>query len=66
MINFSEIKPLHIVYKSNTLTLPLKFSTHSGVFDVDLYTFTRGPLDNSTGAAIVASPQVPKGVREYE
>ena len=38
--SFSDIKPLHIVYKSDLLTLPLKFSTHSGTFNVELYLFT--------------------------
>lgn len=58
--NFSSINPLHIVYKSNNLTLPLKFSTHSGVFNVDLYTFTRGPLDTGLLHAqhLNASPSV--------
>lgn len=42
------IKPLHIVYKDDHLVLPLKFSTHSGVFDVKLYTFTaRRPAPHS-------------------
>ena len=35
----TDIKPLHIVYKSDQMTLPLKFSTHSGPFNVLLYTF---------------------------
>jgi len=43
---FSDIKPLHIVYKSDTLSLPLKFSTHSGAFDVELYAFTRHALNS--------------------
>ena len=38
--SFSDIKPLHIVYKSDTLALPLKFSTHSGAFNVEMYVFT--------------------------
>jgi len=40
----SDIKPLHIVYKSDLLTLPLKFSTHSGTFNVELYTYTPRPV----------------------
>lgn len=43
--SFSDVKPLHIVYKSSVLSLPLKFSTHSGVFDVEMYAFTPGPLN---------------------
>ena len=57
---FSDIKPLHIVYKSDTLSLPLKFSTNSGVFDVELYTFTPGPLDGAVlgGDHLYADPSV--------
>lgn len=36
----SELKPLHIIYRNDTLHLPLKFSTHSGEFAVRLYTLT--------------------------
>ena len=32
-----QLPGLHIRYPGNELTLPLKFSTHSGTFDVDLY-----------------------------
>ncbi|HEY0074325.1 MAG TPA: DUF2330 domain-containing protein, partial [Abditibacteriaceae bacterium] len=42
--SFADLKPLHIVYKSDRATLPLKFSTHSGIFDVILYTFTNSPV----------------------
>lgn len=38
--NSSEMRPLHIAYPAPTAWLPLKFSTHSGVFDVTLYTIT--------------------------
>ena len=41
---FADLKPLHIVYKSDKAMLPLKFSTHSGTFDVMLWTFTGQPL----------------------
>lgn len=41
----AQVKPLHIVYPSQRLSLPLKFSSHSGVFDVLLYTFTPRPPD---------------------
>ena len=43
---FSEIKPLHIVYKSETLSLPLKFANNFGTFNVDLYAFTPHALDS--------------------
>ena len=43
---FSEIKPLHIVYKSETLSLPLKFANNFGTFSVDLYAFTPHALDS--------------------
>jgi hypothetical protein len=57
---FSDIKPLHIVYKSSLLSLPLKFSSHSGVFGVELYAFTSGPLDSGLlrGAHLEADPSV--------
>lgn len=41
-----KLKPLHITYKANKLSLPLKFSSHSGIFDVTLYVFTDRRLDN--------------------
>ncbi len=36
----ATVKPLHIVYPADRLSVPLKFSSHSGVFDLLLYTFT--------------------------
>ncbi len=36
-----ELKPLHIIYKSNELSVPLKFDSLSGVFDVNLYFLTQ-------------------------
>ena len=36
----SPINPIHIIYQHDRMLLPLKFSSHSGVFDVRLYTFT--------------------------
>lgn len=58
--SFSDVKPLHIVYKSSALSLPLKFSTHSGVFDVEMYAFTPGPLDRDLLKAdhLFADPSV--------
>lgn len=35
-----ELKPLHLAYPADNPALPLKFSSHSGVFDVLLYTLT--------------------------
>ena len=57
---FSDIKPLHIVYKSDTLSLPLKFSANSGVFDVEMYAFTPGPLNGALlgGEHLYADPSV--------
>ena len=57
---FSDVKPLHIVYKSDALTLPLKFSSHSGVFDVEMYAFTPGPLNRDLLKAdsLFADPSV--------
>ncbi len=61
---FSDIKPLHIVYKSDTLSLPLKFSANSGVFDVEMYAYTPGPLKGTLlgGDRLYADPSV--SVRE--
>jgi len=39
----SDLKPLHIVYADERMRLPLKFSGHSGVFDVRLYVLTDEP-----------------------
>jgi uncharacterized protein DUF2330 len=39
----SGLKPLHIVYRDDRMRLPLKFSSHSGVFDVRLYALTEQP-----------------------
>lgn len=36
----SVLKPLHLAYKAERPLLPLKFSSHSGEFDVTLYTLT--------------------------
>lgn len=67
----ADIKPLHIVYKADKLTLPLKFSTHSGPFNVLLYTFAperpkvssftslfRTSYLNATGCAPIGAPNV--------
>jgi hypothetical protein len=40
----ASIKPLHIVYPSDQLSVPLKFSSHSGAFDLVLYTWTKQPM----------------------
>ena len=58
---FTDVKPLHIVYKADTLSFPLKLSARSGVFDVELYVFTPGPLDGSLlgGSHLYADPSVP-------
>lgn len=40
----SKIKPLHIVYPSYSLSVPLKFSSDSGVFDLMLYTWSQQPM----------------------
>ena len=36
----AELKPLHLAYRAERPALPLKFSTHSGEFDLTLYTLT--------------------------
>ncbi len=40
----AKLKPLHIVYRSEQVAMPLKFAEKSGIFDVLLYTFTPQPL----------------------
>ena len=57
---FSDIKPLHIVYRSDTLSLPLKFSSNSGVFDVEMYAYTPGLLKGALlgGDHLCADPSV--------
>lgn len=45
----TDLKPLHITYRADRLVLPLKFSTHSGGFDVMLYTFTPQRLELDFG-----------------
>jgi len=39
---------LHFTFKSDTPVFPLKFSSHSGVFDVDLYTASAKPIPLKT------------------
>jgi hypothetical protein len=41
-----ELKPLHIIYPSNTLSVPLKFDSLSGVFDVIIYFIVNEALTN--------------------
>jgi hypothetical protein len=47
----TQIKPLHIIYASNTLSVPLKFSSHSGVFRLSLYTWSQQPVKIVPAAA---------------
>lgn len=37
-------KPLHIIYKSDKLTMPMKFTHDSRDFDLDLYVFSKNEL----------------------
>ncbi|MBX7208408.1 MAG: DUF2330 domain-containing protein [Verrucomicrobiaceae bacterium] len=39
-----QIPPLHIEWQKPALEFPLKFSSHSGVFDADLYVLSHRPL----------------------
>ncbi|MEQ1748060.1 MAG: DUF2330 domain-containing protein [Prosthecobacter sp.] len=37
----AQIPPVHLAWRGEQATLPLKFSSHSGVFDVDLYVLSQ-------------------------
>ena len=37
-------QPLHVVYKSDELSAPIKFTHDSRTFDLDLYVFSKKPL----------------------
>jgi hypothetical protein len=39
-----ELKPLHIIYPSNELSVPLKFDSLSGSFDVNIYFLLKSKL----------------------
>lgn len=43
--NGGMLPPLHLSFASERPYYPLRFSSRQGVFDVNLYTLTRGPLD---------------------
>ena len=40
----AQIPPVHLAWRGDSASLPLKFSTHSGQFDVDLYLLSNSPL----------------------
>lgn len=40
----AQIPPVHLAWQGNEATLPLKFSSHSGVFDADLYVLSQKRL----------------------
>lgn len=40
--NSKSLKPLHIVYKSQEVRVPLKFFANAGTFDVYIYTISNG------------------------
>lgn len=42
----AQIPPVHLAWQGNEATLPLKFSSHSGVFDVDLYVLSQKRLSS--------------------
>ncbi len=42
-----EMPPVHIAWRSPVLEFPLKFSSHSGVFDADLYVITAKEISNN-------------------
>lgn len=43
----AQIPPVHLAWRGEEVVLPLKFSSHSGVFDVDLYVLSQTPLSPS-------------------
>jgi hypothetical protein len=40
----AQIPPVHLAWQGDSVSLPLKFSSHSGQFDVDLYVLSNSPL----------------------
>lgn len=40
----AQIPPVHLAWQGDELSLPLKFSSHSGQFDVDLYVLSKHSL----------------------
>ncbi len=40
----AQIPPVHLAWHGDELSLPLKFSSHSGQFDVDLYVLSKNSL----------------------
>lgn len=52
----ARVKPLHIIYPANHLSVPLKFSSHSGVFNLMLYTWTHKPVNISPPLDLDADP----------
>lgn len=40
-----SIKPLHIVYPSDHVSVPIKFTHDSRTFDLDLYVFAKSPME---------------------
>lgn len=42
----AQIPPVHLAWQGTETTLPLKFSSHSGVFDADLYVLSQKRLSS--------------------
>jgi hypothetical protein len=40
----AQIPPVHLAWQGDEVSLPLKFSSHSGQFDVDLYVLSKNSL----------------------
>jgi hypothetical protein len=40
----TQIPPVHLAWQGDELSLPLKFSSHSGQFDVDLYVLSKSSM----------------------
>jgi hypothetical protein len=69
----AQIPPVHLAWQGTEATLPLKFSSHSGVFDADLYVLSRKRLSSDqfskwhfrrVGEAAVSGSPVERRLKE--
>jgi hypothetical protein len=69
----AQIPPVHLAWQGNEATLPLKFSSHSGVFDADLYVLSQKRLSSDqfakwrfrrVGEAAVPGTPVERSLKE--
>lgn len=50
-------KPLHVVYSSDQITVPMKFTHDTRKFDLDLYVFSSKALDKDLSAAYLTKKE---------